>query len=109
MARATPGAGYGEPGAEYGPYLAAIRWRVQEALRYPLTARRRGLAGTVHLEILIGQDGAVGGAAVAVSSSHAVLDAAALEAVRMLPAQPFPAGLPPRPLRVRLPVTFRLE
>jgi len=97
------------PATEYGGYLAEVRRRIQEALRYPLAARRRGLAGTVQLEILIRADGEIGGVALAGSSSHRLLDDAALEAVRGLGPVPFPAGVAPRPLRVRLPVVFELE
>ena len=97
------------PAAEYGAYLAEVRRRIQEALRYPLAARRRGLAGTVQLEILIRPDGAIDGVNLAAPSAHRVLDEAALEAVRGLAPVPFPAGVAPRPLRVRLPVVFELR
>jgi len=99
----------GAPGAEYGGYLATIRRRFLEALRYPPPARSRGLTGTVYLEIFIKSDGAIGDVSVTGSSSHPLLDAAALEAVRSLAPQPFPKGLLPRPLRVRLPVVFDLQ
>jgi len=99
----------GEPGSEYGGYLAHVRRLIQESLQYPLAARRRGLKGTVHLEILIKPDGAISAVSVISSSLHQMLDEAALEAVRNLGPQPFPAGLMPRPLRVRLPVVFDLQ
>jgi len=86
-----------------------VRRLIQESLQYPLAARRRGLKGTVHLEILIKPDGAISAVSVIGSSSHQMLDEAALEAVRNLGPQPFPAGLMPRPLRVRLPVVFDLQ
>jgi len=63
----------------------------------------------VYLEITIQTNGAIGTASVVASSSHPLLDEAALETVRHLPPLPFPAELPPRRLRVRLPVIFRLE
>jgi periplasmic protein TonB len=99
----------GAPGAEYGSYLAGVRQRILDALRYPPPARSRGLTGTVYLEIFIKSDGAIGDVAVTNSSSHPLLDEAALEAVRSLSPQPFPKGLEPRPLRVRLPVVFDLQ
>ena len=43
------------------------------------------------------------------SSSHAVLDAAALDAARSLGRVPFPPDIRPRPLRVLLPVVFELR
>src|SRR5438876_282105 len=56
FALAVPGGGGGGGvgvGAEYGAYLGRLRARVQHSLRYPLAARRRGLSGTVHVEIII--------------------------------------------------------
>jgi protein TonB len=103
------GSAGGAPGAEYGGYLAKVRSRLLEALRYPSPARSRGLTGTVRLEIFIRPDGAIGNVSVASSSSHPLLDEAALEAARSLEPQPFPKGLAPRALRVRLPVVFDLQ
>ena len=96
-------------GAEYGAYLGRLRQRIQQSLRYPLAARRRGLSGTVNVEIVIRPDGMIGAVAVADSSSHAVLDDAAVETIRRLGPEPFPPDVPPRTLRVRLPVVFALE
>src|SRR5205823_6322376 len=60
LALAAPGGGSaGAPGGEYAPYLARLRQRVQASLRYPAAARRRGLQGTVALEIVIRRDGAL--------------------------------------------------
>jgi len=99
----------GVPAAEYGSYLVRLRERIQGSLNYPLRARRRGLSGTVSLEIEIKPDGAIGAVSVADTSSHPILDSAALEAVRRLAPEPLPNGVPPRTLRVRLPVVFALE
>jgi len=110
LALAAPGGGSSvAPGAEYGPYLARLRQRVQASLRYPAAARRRGLQGTVALEIVIRRDGVLDAVMLADSSSHGLLDAAALETVRRLAPEPFPPGVAPRVLRVRLPVVFTLE
>jgi periplasmic protein TonB len=106
---APGGSPSGAPGAEYGPYLAGVRRRFLEALKYPPPARSRGVTGIVQLEVFIKPDGAIGSVSVASSSSHPLLDEAALEAMRGLPPQPFPKGLPPRALRVRLPVVFDLQ
>jgi protein TonB len=108
-ALASGGQAGGAPGAEYGSYLAGVRRRILDALRYPPPARSRGLTGTVYLEIFIKSDGAIGDVSVTGSSSHPLLDEAALEAVRSLEPQPFPRGLKPRLLRVRLPVVFDLQ
>jgi len=106
---ASGGPAGGTPGAEYGSYLAQMRRRLMEALRYPPPARSRGLSGTVLLDISIESSGAIGNVSVTRSSSHPLLDEAALEAARSLSPQPFPKGLAPRPLRVRLPVVFDLQ
>jgi protein TonB len=94
---------------EYGAYLAGFRKRVQQALAYPQSARRRGVSGTVEIDVLIDPSGSVKSATVTASSSHAVLDEAALEAVRSLDPLPLPEHLPRRPLRVRLPLSFELR
>ena len=78
-------------------------------LRYPAVARRRGVTGTVHLEIAVEPDGAIGTVSVIASSSHEVLDRAALDAARAVPRVPFPGDVRPRALRVRLPVVFELR
>ena len=108
-ALAAPTPAPAESGAAYGGYLAEVRRRIQEALRYPQAARRRGLSGTVQIEILIEPDGAIGGVTLATSSSHRLLDEAALDTVRRLAPTPFPADLIRRPLRVKLPVVFELR
>jgi TonB family protein len=109
LALAVPGTTPGEAGSEYGPYLSRLRQRIQESLRYPPAARRRGLSGTVQIEVRIQPDGAIGGVLVLHSSSHRILDEAALDSVRSLPPLPFPADLKPRTLRVRVPVVFELR
>lgn len=105
------GAGGGEAGipAEFGPYLAAFRQRIQEALDYPVAARRRGLGGTVQLEVELLPTGKVASVVVRSSSSHAILDQTARDTVSQLRPVPFPPGVPPRPLKVRLPIVFELK
>ena len=109
LALADPDTGRGEVPAEFGPYLARFRERIQELVVYPLAARRRGLAGRVEIELLLEPSGRLRDVAVVASSSHALLDEAAVEAVRLLEPQPLPEHLPRRPLRVRLPVIFQLR
>lgn len=105
------GAGGGEAAiaAEFGPYLAAFRQRIQEGLEYPPAARRRGLGGMVQLEVELLPTGKVASVVVRSSSSHAILDQAAVDTVSQLPPVPFPPGVPPRPLKVRLPIVFELK
>jgi protein TonB len=109
LALAGPGAGRSEVPAEFGPYLANFRRRIQELVVYPLSARRRGLAGKVEVEVVLEPTGRVRDVALVASSSHSMLDDAALDAVRSLPPVPLPENLPRRPLRVRLPIVFDLR
>jgi protein TonB len=109
LALAGPGTGRGGVPPELGPYLARFRQRVQDLVLYPLAARRRGLSGRVEVELVLEPSGRVRDIAVATSSSHALLDDAAVEAVRALEPMPMPEHLPRRPLRVRLPVIFQLQ
>lgn len=109
LALAAPGEGRSSVPAEYGPYLARFRQRLQEALVYPLAARRQGLSGSVELEVLVEPSGQIRSVRLLSSSSHAVLDAAALDTVRALAPLPLPEHLPRRPLKIRLPVVFHLN
>jgi protein TonB len=72
-------------------------------------ARRRGLTGAVTIELTILPSGTIRNVAIVQSSQHRLLDEAAVETVRELADHPFPAGVPPRSLRVRLPVVFELQ
>ena len=109
LALAEPGPDRGEPPGEFGPYLARFRQLIQEYVVYPLAARRQGLSGRVELEVLLDATGRVRGVSLVTSSAHALLDEAAIEAVRRVPSVPMPEHLPRRALRVRLPVVFELR
>ncbi len=110
VALAVPGAGgSGAPPAEYGSYLRQFRQRVQESLVYPLAARRQGLRGTVELHVWLEATGRVRDVQVVRSSTHDVLDDAALETVRRLGPVPFPESLPRRPLLIRIPLVYDLR
>jgi periplasmic protein TonB len=110
VALAPPGTGgSGAAPAEYGPYLRQFRQRVQESLVYPLAARRQGLGGTVELHVWLEATGRVRDVQVARSSSHGVLDDAALETIRRLGPVPFPESLPRRPLLIRIPLVYELR
>lgn len=109
VALAGPGTGRSEVPPEFGPYLARFRQRIQEQVVYPLAARRRGIAGRVEVDVLLEPTGRVRDVTITGSSSHAMLDEAAVEAVRSITPIPLPDGLPKRPLRVRLPIVFDLQ
>lgn len=75
---------------------------------YPLVARRRGLQGTVRLEVLVGRDGRVRDLKLAESSGHADLDDAALRAVRDWRFVPARRGGEPVDAPVIVPVRFQI-
>jgi len=109
LALASRGGEPGGPGPEYGPYLRRFRERVADALVYPLGARREGLKGTVELYVRLEADGRVSDVRVVRSSSHEILDQAALETIRRVGPLPFPESLPRRPLLIRIPLVFQLQ
>jgi TonB family protein len=112
VAAIAPGAGSADGaglGSEYAGYYARLRERIQQSLRYPAVAKRRELTGTVELEISIAADGAIAAVTVIGSSSHDMLDRAAVDAARSVRRIPFPSDVRARPLTVRLPVVFHLR
>ena len=57
----------------------------------------------------LGDDGTVGEVTLLDSSTHEVLDTAALDTIRSLPRMPLPSDVPARPLRIRIPVVFQMR
>jgi protein TonB len=106
LALAIPGDGAGT-GSEYQRYAQLMRRRVQEMLVYPAAARRRKLEGRVDLQVTVDAAGVVRDVALSGSSSHRLLDEAAVQAAREVERVPFPPDVAPRPLRV--PVTVRFD
>jgi protein TonB len=97
----------GVDGAPAGPTvaerIAEIRARLQAALVYPASARRRGLEGTSRIQFTIGPDGHARDVRTAASSGHMVLDRAAERCA-------LDAGRLPRVLgRLEVPIRFSLE
>lgn len=76
--------------------------------RYPSAARRRGIEGTVTLEVLVSAEGLPERVAIARSSGSGLLDEAAIEAVRRWRFRPARRGTEAVEGRVSVPVTFRL-
>jgi periplasmic protein TonB len=101
--------GHGGADAAADALYAELRRRLEQALIYPPAARRRRLTGVVEVELEIEPSGAITRVALAASSSHRILDDAALDTVRGLDRVPFPPGIRPRTLRVRLPVEFAIR
>lgn len=85
-----------------GAIAGRIHAAVERHRRYPRMARRRGLEGTVLLSFQVGRAGGVKQVKI-LRSAGALLDEAALEALRRA------APLPYFPGPIRLPVVFSLE
>lgn len=80
----------------YAAYLHTWRERVERVgnLNYPDEAKRRGLRGTLELEVALGANGNVRQLKVRESSGHRILDDAAMRIVYMAsPFPPFPEDL----------------
>jgi periplasmic protein TonB len=104
-----PGDGRGMGSHDYTAYLRAFRQRLQESLHYPLAARRQGLTGTVELEVVVESSGRVRSVRVVSSSSHRMLDEAAVASIAGMTPLPLPRGVPARPLQIRVPLLFDLR
>jgi protein TonB len=94
----------GTLGEAYRPLVLSI---LEHAKRYPLLAQRRGLEGTVEIAFMIHADGRLSDPELIASSTHHVLDDAALAIVRRI------GSVPPPPDRnsVRFParIQYRLD
>jgi len=89
--------------------LAQPLYRENPPPEYPPLARRRQLEGTVVLEVLVSAEGKVSGLAVHESSGHALLDEAALKAVKGWRFEPGRRGGAPVAMPVLVPVRFGLR
>lgn len=76
---------------------------------YPLTARRRGIEGTVLLRVEINAEGRCQHVRVKRSSGHAVLDRAAVDTVRQWRFVPARRGSDAVTATVQVPITFKLN
>jgi protein TonB len=94
----------GMPTDSYRPLVLAM---LERAKRYPLLAQRRGLEGTVEIAFVIHADGRLSDPEVIASSTHHMLDDAALATVRRLRSVP----PPPSQIPVRFParIQYRLD
>ncbi|MGE5508499.1 MAG: energy transducer TonB [Chitinophagales bacterium] len=100
---ATPAPAAGRPG--YQP----ARLTRQVKPEYPLVARKKGLAGTVHLILQVGPDGRVGKVEVAESSGYPLLDDYAVAAARKWRYEPARDNGRPVAETKRVAVVFKLE
>jgi len=77
--------------------------------KYPSSARRRGLEGTVVLKVLVNTRGRVGECRVHKSSGHRILDERATKTVRKWTFQPGRKGARPSAMWVKIPIRFQLK
>lgn len=84
-------------------------YRVNPPPRYPRLARRRGLEGTVLLEVLVDRNGRVREVRVQASSGHPILDRAAFKGVRNWRFSPGTIDGQPSDMWIRVPVRFQLR
>ena len=91
-------------------YLTAVASRIQEAKRYPETARRDGTTGTARVAFVLSGEGRVLSARVVDSAGSAALDREALATVeRAMPYPRIPEELGLSEFRLTVPIAFRLE
>lgn len=88
--------------------LAYPRYQLNAPPPYPGRARKRGQEGTVILLVLVNREGGVEDLDIDVSSNFALLDRAAVAAVKKWSFEPGRRGQERVPMRVRVPVTFKL-
>lgn len=84
-------------------------YRVNPAPKYPKKARRRGLQGTVLLNVLVGKNGEVIDLNIFESSGYAILDRSAAGSVRGWFFEPGMRGDKAIEMWVRVPVRFQLN
>ena len=99
-------------------FLGEVVASVHAAIRYPKRAVRRGIEGSLELDVTLGTDGKLLGVSIASSSGQALLDEAAVAAAREALAFEFTGPVDPvavaefgaggNRLVVPVPVSFRL-
>ncbi|GGF01326.1 TonB family protein [Stappia taiwanensis] len=89
-------------------YPGLVRRKLGRSLRYPRSARRKGLTGEVTVGFTVQSSGAATGVRVVRSSGSTILDRAALETVgRAAPFPRIPASTGKTRWRFTIPLTFR--
>ena len=89
--------------------MAYPRYQLNTPPTYPGLARKRGQEGTVILQVQINKEGRVEDLEIDVSSNFALLDRAALAAVKKWSFEPGRRGEERMTMWVRVPVTFKLN
>ena len=89
--------------------MAYPRYQVNAPPPYPALARKRGMEGTVILQVLVNREGGVDDLKIDHSSSYSLLDRAAVKAVRKWSFEPGKKGEERVSMWVKVPVTFKLK
>ena len=94
-----------EEPTDYQRVLSDLRLRLQQSLRYPEVARRKGIEGAVAVQFTMSTEGYAEDMVVSESSGSRILDRAALQSISKIFPYPDP---PETPLHFTIPVAYRL-
>lgn len=90
-------------------YKAKILSHIKKHRKYPHTAQRLGIKGTVNVDFLLYRDGSLGDIKVTKKSRHQILNNAAIESIKAgEPYPPFPSGMQGKSILIGVPITFNL-
>lgn len=91
-------------------FTSQVRTKIAQSKYYPRIARKRGFEGNPVVAFTLGNTGDLMEVSIKNSSSHKLLDEAALEAVKSAsPYPPIPEPLKLKTIRFKLPISFILE
>ena len=97
------------PAPEAAVVMATPRYSENPPPAYPALARKRRYQGTVMLEVFVQEDGRVGDLRIVASSTHTLLDRAAMQAVKRWRFEPGRQGKHTLAMWVRVPIRFHLQ
>jgi protein TonB len=93
-----------------GRYGLGLKGQMKRYMAYPRAARENNWEGKLELVLVIGANGMIADIVVLKTSGHAILDKAAMDAVRKAkPLVPIPEGLKGREFRLEMPIEFNLK
>ncbi len=91
-------------------YLAQVIAKIQQAKRYPLQARIKGIEGKVEVKFTLSRDGRLINSEIITSSGFKILDQEALAMLRRAsPFPPFPSSWLADEMNLKIKITFRLS
>jgi len=96
--------------AGWDAFYAAVRAAIEQAKRYPPSARKMGQEDRVVISFLVAADGRVGDLRVVAPSHFPILNRAAVETIQRVRKFPSPPpDAPPPGVRVQVPLVFALN